>query len=220
MNSRRVLAEFLGTALLVMAVVGSGIMAQNLTNYVGLQLLANAIATGGALFGLITIFGPISGASFNPVVTVVGHFVDGGSTLTSVVTDIISQFAGAVVGCVIANIMFAHPFIEQSPKIRTGGPTWFSEVVATIGLLLVIWGGQRTKANVAALVAAWITGAYWFTSSTSIANPAVGFGRMFSDSFAGIAPESWPMFVLMQVMGGLIGFGIIVILWPKKAEAS
>lgn len=220
MNSRRVLAEFLGTALLVMAVVGSGIMAQNLTNDVGLQLLANAIATGGALFGLITIFGPISGASFNPVVTVVGHFVDGGSTLTSVVTDIISQFAGAVVGCVIANIMFAHPFIEQSPKIRTGGPTWFSEVVATIGLLLVIWGGQRTKANVAALVAAWITGAYWFTSSTSIANPAVGFGRMFSDSFAGIAPESWPMFVLMQVMGGLIGFGIIVILWPKKAEAS
>jgi glycerol uptake facilitator-like aquaporin len=172
------------------------------------------------LFGLITIFGPISGASFNPVVTVVGHFVDGGSTLTSVVTDIISQFAGAVVGCVIANIMFAHPFIEQSPKIRTGGPTWFSEVVATVGLLLVIWGGQRTKANVAALVAAWITGAYWFTSSTSIANPAVGFGRMFSDSFAGIAPESWPMFVLMQVMGGLIGFGIIVILWPKKAEAS
>lgn len=220
LNSRRVLAEFLGTALLVMAVVGSGIMAQNLTNDVGLQLLANAIATGGALFGLITIFGPISGASFNPVVTVVGHFVDGGSTLTSVVTDIISQFAGAVVGCVIANIMFAHPFIEQSPKIRTGGPTWFSEVVATIGLLLVIWGGQRTKANVAALVAAWITGAYWFTSSTSIANPAVGFGRMFSDSFAGIAPESWPMFVLMQVMGGLIGFGIIVILWPKKAEAS
>jgi glycerol uptake facilitator-like aquaporin len=218
LSSRRVLAEFLGTALLVMAVVGSGIMAQNLTNDVGLQLLANAIATGGALFGLITIFGPISGASFNPVVTVVGHFVDGGSTLASVASDIISQFAGAVVGCVVANVMFAHPFIEQSPKIRTGGPTWFSEVVATVGLLLIIWGGQRAKANVAALVAGWITGAYWFTSSTSIANPAVGFGRMFSDSFAGIAPESWPMFALMQVIGGLIGFGFIAILWPKKVE--
>ena len=92
--------------------------------------------------------------------------------------------------------------------------------MATVGLLLIIWGGQRAKANVAALVAGWITGAYWFTSSTSIANPAVGFGRMFSDSFAGIAPESWPMFALMQVLGGLIGFGIIVILWPKNAEAS
>ena len=203
-----------------MSVVGSGIMAQELTTDVGLQLLANAIATGGALFGLITIFGPISGASFNPVVTVVGHFVDGQSSVTSVATDIFSQFVGAVAGCVVANIMFAHPFIETSPKIRTGGPTWFSEVVATVGLLLVIWGGQRAKANVAALVAAWITGAYWFTSSTSIANPAVGFGRMFSDSFAGIAPESWPMFAVMQILGGLIGFLLIVTLWPKKGAAS
>jgi glycerol uptake facilitator-like aquaporin len=220
LNPRRVLAEFLGTALLVMSVVGSGIMAQELTTDVGLQLLANAIATGGALFGLITIFGPISGASFNPVVTVVGHFVDGQSSVSSVATDIFSQFVGAVAGCVVANIMFAHPFIETSPKIRTGGPTWFSEVVATVGLLLVIWGGQRAKANVAALVAAWITGAYWFTSSTSIANPAVGFGRMFSDSFAGIAPESWPMFAVMQILGGLIGFLLIVTLWPKKGAAS
>ena len=203
-----------------MSVVGSGIMAQELTTDVGLQLLANAIATGGALFGLITIFGPISGASFNPVVTVVGHFVDGQSSVSSVATDIFSQFVGAVAGCVVANIMFAHPFIETSPKIRTGGPTWFSEVVATVGLLLVIWGGQRAKANVAALVAAWITGAYWFTSSTSIANPAVGFGRMFSDSFAGIAPESWPMFAVMQILGGLIGFLLIVTLWPKKGAAS
>ena len=203
-----------------MSVVGSGIMAQELTTDIGLQLLANAIATGGALFGLITIFGPISGASFNPVVTVVGHLVDGQSSVTSVATDIFSQFVGAVAGCVVANIMFAHPFIETSPKIRTGGPTWFSEVVATVGLLLIIWGGQRAKANVAALVAAWITGAYWFTSSTSIANPAVGFGRMFSDSFAGIAPESWPMFAVMQILGGLIGFLLIVTLWPKKGAAS
>ncbi len=220
MNSRRVLAEFLGTALLVMSVVGSGIMAQNLTNDVGLQLLANAIATGGALLGLITIFGPISGASFNPIVTIVGHFIDGGSKVTTLISDVVAQFSGAVVGCVIANIMFAHPFIEKSMKIRTGGPTWFSEVVATVGLLLIIWGGQYAKANVAALVAAWITGAYWFTSSTSIANPAVGFGRMFSDSFAGVAPASWPMFALMQIIGGLVGFGLITLLWPKRVEAS
>ena len=220
MNPRRFAAEFLGTALLVMSVVGSGIMAQGLTEDVGLQLLANAVATGGALFGLITIFGPISGASFNPVVTVVGHFVDRTSTVSSVVSDIVAQFSGAVVGCVIANVMFAHPFIEESTKIREGGPTWFSEVVATVGLLLIIWGGINAKANVAALVAAWITGAYWFTSSTSIANPAVGFGRMFSDSFAGIAPQSWPMFALMQVIGGLVGFAFIKTLWPKKVVAS
>ena len=220
MNPRRFAAEFLGTALLVMSVVGSGIMGQGLTEDVGLQLLANAIATGGALFGLITIFGPISGASFNPVVTVVGHFVDRTSSVSSVVSDIVAQFSGAIVGCVIANVMFAHPFIEESMKIREGGTTWFSEVVATVGLLLIIWGGINAKANVAALVAAWITGAYWFTSSTSIANPAVGFGRMFSDSFAGIAPQSWPMFALMQVIGGLVGFAFIKTLWPKKVVAS
>ena len=220
MNPRRFAAEFLGTALLVMSVVGSGIMGQGLTEDVGLQLLANAVATGGALFGLITIFGPISGASFNPVVTVVGHFVDRTSSVSSVVSDIVAQFSGAIVGCVIANVMFAHPFIEESMKIREGGPTWFSEVVATVGLLLIIWGGINAKANVAALVAAWITGAYWFTSSTSIANPAVGFGRMFSDSFAGIAPQSWPMFALMQVIGGLVGFAFIKTLWPKKVVAS
>jgi glycerol uptake facilitator-like aquaporin len=219
LNSRRIAAEFLGTALLVMSVVGSGIMAQNLTSDVGLQLLANAIATGGALFGLITIFGPISGASFNPVVTVVGHFIDGKSSVSSVVSDIVAQFSGAVVGCVIANVMFAHPFIEKSMKIREGGPTWFSEVVATVGLLVDYLGWYiHARANVAALVAAWITGAYWFTSSTSIANPAVGFGRMFSDSFAGIAPQSWPMFALMQVLGGLVGGALITLLWPSKGN--
>jgi glycerol uptake facilitator-like aquaporin len=116
--------------------------------------------------------------------------------------------------------MFAHPFIEMSTQVRTGGPTWFSEVVATVGLLLVIWGGKRAGANVAVLVAAWITGAYWFTSSTSVANPAVGIGRMFSDSFAGIAPESMPMFAVMQFVGGLIGFLIIRTLWADKAASS
>jgi glycerol uptake facilitator-like aquaporin len=217
--NRRVLAEFLGTALLVMAVVGSGIMAQNMTKDIGLQLLANAVATGGALFGLITIFGPISGASFNPIVSIVDFFIEKSSSPLQLVIDIVSQVLGAITGCIIANIMFAHPYIEMSQKIRTGGPTWFSEVVATVGLLLVIWGGIRAKANVAALVAAWITGAYWFTSSTSVANPAVGIGRMFSDSFAGIAPESMPMFALMQLLGGVVAVIIIRTLWPTKVSA-
>jgi glycerol uptake facilitator-like aquaporin len=217
--NRRILAEFLGTALLVMAVVGSGIMAQNMTHDVGLQLLANAVATGGALFGLITIFGPISGASFNPVVSIVDFFIEKSSSPLHLALDIASQVLGAITGCIIANIMFAHPYIEMSQKIRTGGPTWFSEVVATVGLLLVIWGGIRAKANVAALVAAWITGAYWFTSSTSVANPAVGIGRMFSDSFAGIAPESMPMFALMQLLGGIVATVIIRTLWPTKVSA-
>jgi len=216
LNTRRTLAEFLGTALLVMAVVGSGIMAQNMTTDVALQLLANAVATGGALLGLITIFGPVSGASFNPIVSLVGFFIDRETTISTLVTDIIAQVGGAIAGCIIANIMFAHPFIEMSTKIRTGGPTWFSEVVATVGLLLIIWGGKRAGANVAALVAAWITGAYWFTSSTSIANPAVGIGRMFSNSFAGIAPESMPMFAFMQMIGGVVGLAIIAILWPSN----
>ncbi len=218
--SRRTLAEFLGTALLVMAVVGSGIMAQNLTKDVALQLLANAIATGGALLGLITIFGPISGASFNPVVSLVSYFVDRDTSVVVLVTDVVAQVAGAIAGCIIANIMFAHPFIEMSTKVRTGGPTWFSEVVATVGLLLVIWGGKRAGANVAVLVAAWIAGAYWFTSSTSVANPAVGIGRMFSDSFAGIAPESMPLFAVMQIVGGVIGFVIITTLWSGDRAAS
>jgi len=217
--NRRVLAEFLGTALLVMAVVGSGIMAENMTKDIGLQLLANAVATGGALFGLITIFGPISGASFNPVVSIVDFFIEKSSSPLQLALDIVSQVLGAITGCIIANIMFAHPYIEISQKIRTGGPTWFSEVVATVGLLLVIWGGIRAKANVAALVAAWITGAYWFTSSTSVANPAVGIGRMFSDSFAGIAPESMPMFALMQLLGGVVAAVIIRTLWPTKVSA-
>ena len=203
---RRHLSEFLGTALLVMAVVGSGIMATNLSDDVGIQLLANAVATGGALFGLITIFGPVSGASFNPVVSVIGHVLDGGGSLVRLVADIIAQFAGAVVGCWGANAMFSRPWLETSTKVRTGGPQWFSEAVAVVGLVLIIRGGIKAKANVAAMVAGWIVGAYWFTSSTSIANPAVAFGRMFSDSFAGISPGSTPMFIVMQVVGGIVAF--------------
>jgi len=202
---------------LVMAVVGSGIMATNLTDDVGVQLLANAIATGGALLGLITVFGPASGASFNPVVSVVMSVLDRDVRLARLAGDIVAQFAGAVTGCWIANAMFGHPWIETSSKIRDGGPQWFAEAVAVVGLLIVIRGGQRARANVAALVAAWITGAYWFTSSTSIANPAVAFGRMFSDSFAGIAPESWPMFALMQIVGGAVAWALLSVLFPRNS---
>ena len=210
---RRHLAEFLGTALLVMAVVGSGIMATNLSGDVGIQLLANAVATGGALFGLITVFGPVSGASFNPVVSVIGHVLDGGGSVARLAGDIASQFAGAVVGCWVANVMFGRPWLETSTKLRTGGPQWFAEAVAVVGLVLIIRGGLKAGANVAALVAGWIVGAYWFTSSTSIANPAVAFGRMFSDSFAGISPGSTPMFVLMQVAGGAVALVLTRILF-------
>ena len=192
-----------------MAVVGSGIMAEQLSQDVGVQLLANAVATGGALFALITIFAPLSGASFNPIVTVVGEIIDRQRNIGAVIGDVVVQCVGAALGAVVANAMFARAAFETSEKIRTGGPRWFSEVIATAGLLLVIWGGKRARANVALLVAAWITGAYWFTSSTSIANPAVGFGRMFSNSFAGIAPESWPMFALMQCIGAGVGYLII-----------
>ena len=196
-----------------MAVLGSGMMAVNLSDDVGVQLLANAVATGGALFALITVFGPLSGASFNPVVTVVLSIVDGDIDPRRIVGDVSAQFAGGFLGAVLANAMFAHPVLETSTKVRSGGPTWFSEVVATVGLLLVIEGGRRAGANVAAMVAAWITGAYWFTSSTSIANPAVAFGRMFSDSFAGISPGSTPMFIVMQLAGGSIALVLARILF-------
>lgn len=211
---RRHLAEFTGTALLVMVVVGSGIMATNLSRDIGVQLLANAAATGGALFALITVFGPVSGASFNPVVSVVSHVLDGGS-LRVLAGDVTAQFAGAVIGCWAANAMFARPWLEISATDRSDGPRWFAEVIATLGLLLVIRGGSRAGANVAALVAAWITGAYWFTSSTSIANPAVGFGRMFSDSFAGVAPASWAMFAVMQVLGGVVALVVLPAMFPR-----
>lgn len=210
---KRHLAEFLGTAFLVTAVVGSGIMATRMTGDAGVQLLANAIATGGALLGLITVFAPLSGASFNPVVSLVSWFIDRRDRAVHVGLDVVAQMAGAVAGCWAANAMFERPWLETSTRVRDGAPQWFAEVVATVGLVLVIRGGQRARANVAALVAAWITGAYWFTSSTSIANPAVGFGRMFSDSFAGIAPGSWPMFALMEIVGGVVSVPLVKMLF-------
>ena len=221
---RRLAAEALGTALLIIAVIGSGIMATNLSSDVGLQLLENAAATGGALIGLILMFGAVSGAHFNPVVTLTDRFL--GSTSTSdTVLYVIAQIFGGCCGAVLANLMFSLPAVEVSTHVRSGGGIWLSEVIATVGLLLVIQGCVRTgRASVVPFaVGAWIAGAYWFTSSTSFANPAVTIARMLSDSFAGIAPSSVPMFILMQLIGTVIAFGLIRLFYPivhKAPEGS
>ena len=200
-----------------MAVVGSGIMAQKMSDDVGLQLLANAIATGGALFALITIFGPVSGASFNPLVSIIGYTRNKGS-ITELLVDIVAQTLGAISGCILANAMFGLATLQTSTKIRSGGPLWLSETVATATLIVIIFAAIETQQShkIAALVAGWITGAYWFTSSTSLANPAVTVGRMFSDSFAGIAPGSTPMFVVMQILGAIVGWGLIRAIWQER----
>jgi len=218
---RRQFAEFLGTALLVMAIVGSGIMAQNLAVDIGLQLLANAVATGAALFVLITIFGPVSGASFNPVVSTIG-WMRNKTSIAELSADIVAQIAGAIAGCILANAMFGLAIFQASSKIRSGGALWLSEVVATATPVVIIFAAIETQQahKIAALVAAWITGAYWFTASTSLANPAVTIGRMFSDSFAGIAPRSTPMFVLMQVLGGAVGWVLVAAIWKERRQSS
>jgi len=218
--TRRVLAEAMGTAFLVMAVIGSGIMAQRLSpDDVGLQLLENAFATAGALVGLILMFGAVSGAHFNPVVTLVDR-VFGTISSRDAGLYVVAQVIGATLGAMLANVMFDLPVVEWSTKSRSSGPLWVSEAVATVGLLLVIHGCVRTgRARVVPFaVAAWIGGAYWFTSSTSFANPAVTVGRMFSDTFAGIAPASVPMFVVMQLVGLVIAVGLIQLFFPRPPE--
>lgn len=210
---KRLFAEALGTCFLIIAVIGSGIMATNLTDDVGLQLLANAGATVGALIALILMFGPISGAHFNPVVTMASCLFDK-RPWKEVIPYAVCQALGGTVGAVIANIMFDIDAFGPSTKIREGSGIWVSEIVATVGLLLVIFlisKGPRPE-SVPVAVGVWIGGAYWFTSSTSLANPAVTFARMFSDSFAGIAPESVPMFVVMQLIGFGIASGIVAYL--------
>jgi glycerol uptake facilitator-like aquaporin len=208
--SRRLVAEAIGTGLLIVAVIGSGIMAERLTDIVALQLLCNAIATGGALVALILIFAPVSGASFNPVVGIVGIFT-GEATIRDTAFYAIAQTVGGCVGAVVANLMFDLDAINISEKVRSGSGVLFSEVVATVGLLVVIYGTIRAqRANLVPFtVAAWITGAYFFTSSTSLANPAVTVARSLSNTFAGIAPESVPMFVLMQLIGAMLAVATI-----------
>ena len=215
--SRRLVAEALGTGLLIIAVIGSGIMASRLSpSDVGLQLLENAAATAGALIGLILIFGSISGGHFNPVVTLVDRAY---GTISSRDTGlyVVAQIVGGCLGAVVANLMFDLPAVEWSTTTRSSGALWLSEVIATVGLLLVIHGCVRTgRAGVVAFaVGLWIGGAYFFTSSTSFANPAVTIARTLSNTFAGIAPSSAPMFIVMQLLGGVVAFVLIRFLYPK-----
>jgi glycerol uptake facilitator-like aquaporin len=202
--ARRVVAEFFGTAFLVAAVIGSGIMADHLANgNVALALLANTIATGAALVALILAFAHISGAHFNPVVTVMDA-LEGGLPLAEAPHFIVSQILGGVTGTVVAHLMFALPAVSLSRHARSGPTQVFSEFVATFGLLCVIWGCARLRSNaVAFAVGAYITAAYWFTSSTSFANPAVTIARCLSDTFAGIRPVDVPWFVIAQFLGGI-----------------
>jgi glycerol uptake facilitator-like aquaporin len=218
---RKAVAEFLGTGLLVAAVVGSGVAAQRLSpNDVGLQLMENALITGAVLVALILALGPVS-AAFNPVVTLAERFFGAINTGETAVF-IAAQISGGVAGAALANLMFGLPAINMSTKTRSAGGLWLGEVVATFGLLLVIFGVARSgrSVHIAYAVGGWITAAYWFTSSTSFANPAVTLARTLSDTFAGIAPSSVPMFLLMQLAGGALAVGVIRVLYPRAGELA
>jgi glycerol uptake facilitator-like aquaporin len=201
--ARRLTAEALGTALLVTAVVGSGIMADRLTEDTALALLANTIATGAALIALITIFAPISGAHFNPAVTLV-MALRRDLPVALAAAYIAVQCAGGLLGTWAAHAMFDLPILQLSTTIRTGPAQWLAEAVATFGLIMAILGAISARANVAFIVAAYITAAYWFTASTSFANPAVALARSLTDTFAGIRPADLPGFMLAEIAGALI----------------
>ena len=205
MNLRPVVAEALGTALLLAAVVGSGIMAERLCGgNVGLALLANAIATGGALYALIVMFGPISGAHFNPVVTL-ALTVRRESPIKWVLPFLAAQIVGAVLGVWLAHLMFDLPILQASTKVRTGIGQWAAEATATFGLvLLILIGVRKAPERLPAAVAVYIVGAYWFTASTSFANPAVTIARSLSNTFAGIAPTDAPAFIAAQLVGAAL----------------
>jgi len=216
--TRRTAAEFIGTAFLVAAVIGSGIAATRLSpNDVGLQLLENSIITGAALVGLILALQPVSGA-FNPVVTLV-ELVFGLITGREAAGVICAQVCGGVLGAVVANLMFDLDAVSVATHERDGAGLWLGEVVATLGLVLIIFGSVRSgrTETIAFAVGGYITAAYWFTSSTSFANPAVTIARIFSDTFAGIDPTSVPMFVLMQLLGGVLAVGAVRLLYPTAA---
>ena len=210
---RAIAAEALGTALLLAAVVGSGVMAERLSGgNVALALLANAIATGGALYALIIAFGPLSGAHFNPAVTL-ALTLRGDSARGRALPFLVAQVVGAILGVWLAHLMFDLPILQTSVKVRTGIGQWSAEATATFGLVLLILLGVRQgkQGNAAALpaaVAAYIVGAYWFTASTSFANPAVTIARSLSNTFAGIAPADAPMFIVSQVVGTTLALAV------------
>ncbi|SLN38364.1 Aquaporin Z [Falsiruegeria litorea R37] len=211
MNPRKLFAEFLGTAFLLIGVVGSGIMAQTLSDgNIALALLANAIATGCMLYAIITTLGPVSGAHFNPAVTL-AFALRGEHPWSAVAPYVIVQIAGGIIGVWATHIMFDQSILQSSTTMhRTGGAQWFSEIIAMLGLLFVIFGGIRHKPDaVPPLVGLYITGAYWYTSSTSFANPAVTIARGFSDTFAGIYPGHIAMFIVMQIIAVFIGHVVL-----------
>jgi glycerol uptake facilitator-like aquaporin len=219
---RRALAELVGTALLLIAVIGSGIAAERLSpGDTGLQLFENAAATAAALVAIILAVGPVSGAHLNPVVTLVDRFF-GGMGNREAGVYMAAQVGGAISGTIIANLMFSLPAIELSTHTRSGSGLWLGEAVATFGLLLVVFGVVRSGRTSAApfAVGAYIGGAYFFTSSTSFANPAVTIARTLSDTFAGIEPASAPAFVAFQVVGAAIAIVVIRVLYPSVAEVA
>ncbi|MGC1511320.1 MAG: MIP/aquaporin family protein [Acidimicrobiales bacterium] len=213
--ARRATAEAVGTALLVLAVIGSGIAASRLSDDDGLQLLENALATAGALVAIILAVGPVSGAHLNPVVTLADRVL-GALTTTETIVYWTAQIAGGALGAVVANLMFDLPALQLATHDRSSGGLWLSEVVATFGLLLVIFGVVRSGRAVLApfAVAAYIGGAYFFTSSTSFANPAVTLARTLSDTFAGIDPGSVPAFLVCQLLGAVSAIGLVRFLYP------
>lgn len=204
------LAEAVGTAFLLMAVVGSGIAAQRLSpGDVGLQLFENAVATAFALMALIWAFGPVSGAHFNPAVTLAGVALKG-RPVKEGAAYIGAQVVGGIVGTILANLMFGLPAVNWSTKVRSGPDLWLAEVIATLGLLsVIVLIPRRNGIIVAPAVGAYIGAAYFFTSSTSFANPAVTVARMFSDTFAGIQPASAPAFIVMQLVGAALAVGLV-----------
>ena len=213
---RAALAEALGTGFLLIAVVGSGIMGESLSGgNTGLALLANALTTGFALYALITVLGPVSGAQFNPAVTLY-MTLRGEMAAATAAAYIAAQIAGGILGVWLTHVMFDLPVLQLSGTARTGLPQWVSEVVATFGLLFVIVGGlAQARAQVPALVGAWIAGAYWFTSSTSFANSAVTIARALSDTFAGILPAHAPAFIAAQAAGVALALIVLPRLFPR-----
>ncbi len=218
---QKLTAEFVGTAFLLAGVVGSGIMAENLTDDVGLQLLQNTLATAGVLLALILALGAASGAHFNPAVTLAERAFGGIDTPTAA-GYIVAQIAGGIVGVMAANIMFDLPAVEWATKDRSGINLVFAEGVATVGLLLVIFGVVRSgRSDMAAFsVSGYIAGAYYFTSSTSFANPAVTIARTFSDTFAGIEPASAPGFIGAQLVATVVAVALIKTIYPKSERPN
>jgi len=216
---RKLAVEFVGTALLVMIVVASGISAERITDDVGIQLLINAVATIAGLYGLITIFGPVSGAHFNPCVSVV-DVCYGDMTFHHLAGYVVAQVTGGICGCLLANVQYEVP-ISLSNKERFGYELWISEVVATSTLILVIHGCIRTgsESSVPSVVSLWVGGGYFFTSSSIFANPAVTIGRMFTDTFAGINPVSSVVFICFQLVGAVVGYALSRLFYPSHPQS-